>query len=165
MFVMVQIMTKPFVSRGINDEQPLHSIDDGENVTYVATVVRETTAAVLCEFNEHKGMEKWIPKSCIHDDSEVYAIGHSGKLIVKSWFALKELSTFERKPTKSPRPELPVEMSADATTWLDTLRKRHPVGVMTRPCKALVELEQRGCAIRSGGPGVETVWKIHEREP
>lgn len=29
----------------------------------------------------------WIPKSVIHDDSEVYKPGTSGKLVVKSWWA------------------------------------------------------------------------------
>lgn len=29
----------------------------------------------------------WIPISCIHDDSEVYDLGHTGKVIVKRWWA------------------------------------------------------------------------------
>lgn len=31
--------------------------------------------------------EVWIPKSVIHDDSEVYEEGHAGKLVVKRWWA------------------------------------------------------------------------------
>lgn len=29
----------------------------------------------------------WIPRSQIHDDSEVYDEGHSGRLVVTQWFA------------------------------------------------------------------------------
>lgn len=29
----------------------------------------------------------WIPISCLHDDSEVFAKGDEGKLVVKAWFA------------------------------------------------------------------------------
>jgi hypothetical protein len=32
----------------------------------------------------------WVPLSVIHDDSEVYADGHTGKLVVHRWFAEKE---------------------------------------------------------------------------
>ena len=34
--------------------------------------------------------KKWIPKSQIHDDSEVYKPGTSGKLIVSFWYARKQ---------------------------------------------------------------------------
>lgn len=36
------------------------------------------------------GKEKWIPVSCIHDDSEVYQPGHEGQLVLKRWYAEKE---------------------------------------------------------------------------
>lgn len=45
---------------------------------------RETDAALLCEI---EGEDIWIPKSQIHDDSEVYEEGHSGTLIVSEWIA------------------------------------------------------------------------------
>lgn len=32
----------------------------------------------------------WVPISCIHDDSEVYEAGHTGKLAVPYWFAYKQ---------------------------------------------------------------------------
>ena len=32
----------------------------------------------------------WIPKSVVHDDSEVYKQGDEGKLVLEEWFALKE---------------------------------------------------------------------------
>lgn len=156
-------MGKPFISRGINDEHPNRHADDGESFTYLATAVRETEAALLCRFidnADHTDEEHWIPKSCIHDDSEVYARGHYGKLVVKAWFARKELDglTHLSAPRKLPRPLLPVEMSTEVTGWLDTLYARNEV--TARPCKALVELEQRGYVVRSGGPGAETMWKV-----
>jgi hypothetical protein len=52
-------------------------------------VVRETAKAILVRLD---GDDVWIPKSVIHDDSEVWdgkenAAGH---LIVKAWFARRE---------------------------------------------------------------------------
>lgn len=32
----------------------------------------------------------WIPKSVIEDESECYAAGHEGALVIKDWFAQKE---------------------------------------------------------------------------
>lgn len=54
-----------------------------ENVT----AIRETAKALLCVIESE---ETWIPKSVIHDDSEVYAVGDEGTLIVLEWFAKKE---------------------------------------------------------------------------
>jgi hypothetical protein len=39
---------------------------------------------------EQNDIEIWIPKSVIHDDSEVYKEGAEGKLVVARWFAEKE---------------------------------------------------------------------------
>lgn len=36
------------------------------------------------------GERKWIPKSVIHDDSEVYRNDDFGTLVLKEWFAEKE---------------------------------------------------------------------------
>ena len=49
-----------------------------------ATCKRETDKAILV--NRGKG-DMWVPKSVIHDDSEVYGEGHEGTLIVKYWWA------------------------------------------------------------------------------
>ena len=52
-------------------------------------VIKETEKAILVKgdvFDE----EVWIPKSVIHDDSEVWEEGHMGVLVVQSWFAIKE---------------------------------------------------------------------------
>lgn len=47
----------------------------------------ETAAALLCEID---GKKFWIPKSIIHEDSEVYKKGTEGTLIIPEWFAVKE---------------------------------------------------------------------------
>jgi hypothetical protein len=59
--------------------------------------IRETPKALLCRIPlKQKGKETirevWVPKSAIHDDSEVYD-GHDnnhGKLVLHQWFAEKE---------------------------------------------------------------------------
>ncbi len=51
------------------------------------SVVRETTAALLCRID---GDDHWIPKSHIHDDSEVYEMGTNGELIVSEWIATEK---------------------------------------------------------------------------
>lgn len=53
-----------------------------------ATATRETDRALLVRLAN--GTDHWIPKSQIHDDSEVYQDGHVGCLVVKGWFAEKE---------------------------------------------------------------------------
>lgn len=46
---------------------------------------RSTTKAVLVEFSD--GSEHWVPKSQIHEDSDVYDEDTSGTLIVSRWWA------------------------------------------------------------------------------
>ena len=70
--------------RTIRDEQR-------ENVGKVTiddvTCTKETDRAILCLVGTD---EVWVPQSQVDDDSEVYAKGHSGKLIVTAWFAEKQ---------------------------------------------------------------------------
>jgi hypothetical protein len=47
----------------------------------------ETDLALLCVID---GKERWIPKSQISDNSEVWESGDIGKLIISPWFAEKE---------------------------------------------------------------------------
>ena len=47
----------------------------------------ETDSALLVDID---GDEVWVPKSVIHDDSEVYEKGHEGTLVVESWWARKK---------------------------------------------------------------------------
>lgn len=56
-------------------------------VRFHASCVGETEKAlkVLIE-----GETFWIPKSVVHDDSEVYEKDHEGVLVVQEWFAEKE---------------------------------------------------------------------------
>ena len=50
-------------------------------------VVDETVKAVRVQIDDR---QVWIPKSVIHDDSEVWKIGTEGELVVARWFAEKE---------------------------------------------------------------------------
>jgi hypothetical protein len=50
-------------------------------------VEAETAKAILCVIENE---EFWVPKSQIHDNSEVYEKGQDGTLIVTSWWAEKE---------------------------------------------------------------------------
>lgn len=54
-----------------------------------ARVVRETDRAILVTL-EDGDEEVWVPKSVIHDDSEVYSEKNGeGELIVHEWWAGK----------------------------------------------------------------------------
>lgn len=67
-----------------------HSDSDDKGVRLgAATCVRETDKAILVEVDDFEH-QAWIPKSCIHDDSEVFEAGGEGELIVQTWFAKKE---------------------------------------------------------------------------
>jgi len=46
--------------------------------------IKETEKALLVEI---EGEEVWVPKSVVHDDSEVYAEDDQGTLVVKRWWA------------------------------------------------------------------------------
>lgn len=61
--------------------------DDVEEVDG-CTTEKETAKAILVLLPS--GIKTWIPKSVIHDDSEVYADKTSGRLVVARWFAEKE---------------------------------------------------------------------------
>lgn len=100
------------MTRGINDERPRgrRSSGDAKGVCVAAnaTALRESEKGLLVAINEgppvqpslpgfkardprpRAGDEIWVPKGQIHDDSEVYAVGHEGKLIVSAWLASKE---------------------------------------------------------------------------
>jgi len=49
--------------------------------------LRETGDAVLCDI---EGEEIWIPKSQIHDDSEIWKSGQDGALVITRWIARKK---------------------------------------------------------------------------
>ena len=64
------------MGRGDRDEESV-SIED-------VRATAETDAAILCKWDDH---EEWIPKSQIHEDSEVYEKGHEGTLVITAWIA------------------------------------------------------------------------------
>lgn len=45
---------------------------------------KETDKALLCNIDDDL---VWIPKSQVHDTSEVWKEGQTGDLVVKRWFA------------------------------------------------------------------------------
>lgn len=64
--------------------------DDADFVTLADVHARrETDLALQCSID---GKLMWIPKSVVHDDSEVYNAGpnSTGKLVLPLWFALRE---------------------------------------------------------------------------
>jgi hypothetical protein len=46
--------------------------------------------ALLIYIPELDDHSTWIPKSAIHDDSEVWKEDQEGKLVIKDWFAEKK---------------------------------------------------------------------------
>lgn len=62
--------------------------EDGDDAVAIdgVYVKHETEKALLCVI---EGAEHWIPKSQIHDDSEVFdGVNHDqGRLVVKRWLA------------------------------------------------------------------------------
>ena len=59
---------------------------DGNIVIEDATCDIETDNALRVHAPDLEG-DQWVPKSQIHDDSEVYKAGGSGDLIVSEWIA------------------------------------------------------------------------------
>lgn len=51
------------------------------------SVVRETDAALLIESPNLPHGNEWIPKSQLHEDSEIYEYGTDGDLIITRWLA------------------------------------------------------------------------------
>lgn len=51
-------------------------------------VLSESAKAIQVERED--GSTLWVPKSVLHDDSEVFEADQDGKLVVLEWFAEKE---------------------------------------------------------------------------
>ncbi len=77
--------------RTIRDEDRQSRRDDREPVTIEGVrCVRATAAAILVvvgKDDDDNDREVWIPQSQVTDDSEVYAEGHEGKLVITHWIA------------------------------------------------------------------------------
>lgn len=55
------------------------------------TCLRSSKLAILVRLGRASGRDTfWIPQSIIDVDSEVYAEGHSGRLVIRAWWARKE---------------------------------------------------------------------------
>jgi len=63
---------------------------DGVNLGQ-AQAIAGTEKALRVQL-ESEDTARWIPRSQIHDDSEVYDLGNNatGDLVIKRWFAEKE---------------------------------------------------------------------------
>jgi len=67
--------------------------------------IAHTGKALLVEMPEwggDKGVRLWIPKSVIHDDSEVYQHGHPdddmpGTLMLKPWWVMEALEEYAKQ--------------------------------------------------------------------
>ncbi len=56
----------------------------------VSCIGESSKALQLQPLHDPKAPRFWVPKSVIDDDSEVFALGHAGTLVVADWFAEKE---------------------------------------------------------------------------
>ena len=97
------------MARSINDELPQaeHDTDDDSVsahddprcvVIHGVRALAQSEKALLCRI---PGLDRnqWVPQSVIHDDSEVYAYGHYGRLVVQAWIAEKLGITYKPKKT------------------------------------------------------------------
>jgi hypothetical protein len=60
----------------MKSSDPMKSVDN-------LTVVRATEKAILVK--TVGGKENWIPKSQIHEDSQIQSFGDEGTLIISEW--------------------------------------------------------------------------------
>lgn len=62
--------------------------DFKDKVTFHKVIaLQETRDALLCKIDNR---EVWLPKSQIHDDSEVYKNGTDGDLVISKWIATEK---------------------------------------------------------------------------
>ena len=68
---------------------PRSDADEGSNPYKLGDgkITRETEKAVL--FVTKTGDQLWVPKSVVHDDSDVFKNGDEGEFKVKHWWAAK----------------------------------------------------------------------------
>ena len=69
------------------DKPKQKNVFDGDGVAFDDVVcVGQTEKAIRVRI---AGKEHWLPQAAVHDDSEVYAKDHEGKLVIKGWWARK----------------------------------------------------------------------------
>lgn len=87
------------MARGFRDDDSSYrrQRDDEDDEDYSPVVfegaraTQATRLALRVAVKRDRGWrEFWVPQSVITDDSEVYAVGNEGRLIIKRWFARKE---------------------------------------------------------------------------
>lgn len=76
------------------DPVPEGELDEDEGCFHLEGVwkaVQDTPASIRVERQDLEGYDPnhslWIPQSQVHEDSEVYAKGTEGSLIVTAWLA------------------------------------------------------------------------------
>ena len=68
---------------------------------------RDMAILVTMENEDGSQVDRWIPKSVLHDDSEVYSKGDVGKVVVRAWWAEAEnLGVVARRPSGEARPQV-----------------------------------------------------------
>jgi hypothetical protein len=77
------------MARGFLDEYRRRDHENDEPVQFDGAVVQHATQLAL-KVLLPGGKTLWVPQAVITEDSEVYALGHSGRLEVKGWWARKE---------------------------------------------------------------------------
>ena len=71
------------MTRWNRDEDEHYVLDD-------AKAVAESQSKLALRVKTREKGEFWVPKSVIHDDSEVYEKGHEGKLCIQLWWCEKQ---------------------------------------------------------------------------
>lgn len=86
-------------------------------------IERETAILVTMADDNGSQVDRWIPKSCLHDDTEVYALGDVGKVVVHVWWAEeKNLGIVARRPSGEKRPQL--ILKPPSKKWLKDQKAR-----------------------------------------
>jgi hypothetical protein len=72
-------------------------------------VEREKAILVTMEDRDNNQVDRWIPISCLHANSEVYGLGHTGEVVVLAWWAEEKLGVVARRDAGSIRRPLPLK--------------------------------------------------------
>lgn len=69
--------------------------DEDEGVSFEDCEVKAETAAAVLVFAGDSDFDssadgRWVPKSVLHDNSEVIKKGDKGQVVLKTWWAEKE---------------------------------------------------------------------------
>lgn len=69
-----------------------HEREEEEPWECDAEILRESDSGAAWLIRFETGDERWVPKSVVHDNSEVYDLreNREGKLVLKGWWARKE---------------------------------------------------------------------------